>query len=101
MRGGRGDDVAAVATHIDALRQSGTIPYEAAGVGKIKVPAAATGRCLHGYGKGRYLTFQAADRSVATMVGVDVEDHEVGNLASHDADIRVGPSPIPLGDSGG
>jgi hypothetical protein len=53
MHRGRGDDVAAVPAHIDALRQSGTIAYESAGVGKIKVPAAAAGRRLHGYGKRR------------------------------------------------
>jgi hypothetical protein len=61
MHGRRGNDVAAVAAHIDALRQPGTIAHKTARVGEIQVSATAAGRHLRGHWKRCDLTFQAFD----------------------------------------
>jgi hypothetical protein len=47
MNGWRGDDVTAIATQIDTLRQPGTIPGKTTGVSKVEVTPAAAGYDLH------------------------------------------------------
>ena len=96
-----GDDVAAVAAHVDAWSERGArgVTDLSAGVGEVQVPAARPGTDPQAFGQwdGGLQSAKAVETPVA---GVDVEYHDAGFGAGADAEVRVRPSLPPASEDG-